>query len=89
MASGESEACLLSIVNPISTVKIIRGALVRFSTRSACEFTNRTTRNLLGQSLTEPLPGEPLEDVVHGNHFWFAWVVFKPGMVVYARAPNN
>lgn len=42
MASGESEACPLSIVKPISTVKIIRGAPVRFSTRHACRFTNRT-----------------------------------------------
>jgi len=42
-----------------------------------------TTWNLLGQGLTGPLAREQLEAVAHGNHFWFAWGVFKPDTVVY------
>lgn len=45
-----------------------------------------TTWNLLGQGLTGPLAGEQLEAVAHGNHFWFAWGVFKPETVVYTGA---
>jgi hypothetical protein len=45
-----------------------------------------TTWNLLGQGLTGPLAGEQLEAVAHGNHFWFAWGVFKPDTVVYTGA---
>ena len=48
-----------------------------------------TTWNLLGQGLTGPLAGEQLEAVPHGNHFWFAWGVFKPDTVVYTGAPGN
>jgi hypothetical protein len=25
-----------------------------------------------------PLKGEFLNPVIHGNHFWFAWIVFRP-----------
>ena len=45
-----------------------------------------TTWNLLGQGLTGPLAGKQLEPVAHGNHFWFAWGVFKPDTVVYTGA---
>ncbi|MBM3942715.1 MAG: DUF3179 domain-containing protein [SAR202 cluster bacterium] len=38
--------------------------------------------NLLGEAVAGPLAGKRLEPVVHGNHFWFAWAVFKPGTVV-------
>ncbi len=42
-----------------------------------------TTWNLLGQAVAGELKGEKLEPVVHGNHFWFAWAVFKPNTIVY------
>jgi hypothetical protein len=34
--------------------------------------------SVLGRALEGPLAGQELQPVVHGNHFWFAWVVFKP-----------
>lgn len=34
--------------------------------------------NVLGQAVSGPLAGERLTAVPHGNHFWFAWSVFKP-----------
>jgi hypothetical protein len=35
--------------------------------------------NLLGQAVGGPLQGCKLTPIPHGNHFWFAWAVFKPG----------
>ncbi len=34
--------------------------------------------DILGRGLDGPLVGKALEPVQHGNHFWFAWAVFKP-----------
>jgi hypothetical protein len=35
--------------------------------------------SVLGQATAGPLQGKHLTSVVHANHFWFAWAVFKPG----------
>ncbi len=42
-----------------------------------------TTWNLLGHAIAGALEGERLQPVVHGNHFWFSWAVFKPDTIVY------
>ncbi len=34
--------------------------------------------NLAGRAVSGPLQGERLRPIPHGNHFWFAWVVFRP-----------
>ena len=39
--------------------------------------------NLLGQAVEGPLAGSRLTPIVHGTHFWFAWVAFKPDTLVY------
>lgn len=39
--------------------------------------------NILGEAISGPLTGEKLSPIVHGDHFWFAWAVFKPDTVVY------
>lgn len=39
--------------------------------------------SVLGRALEGPLAGEELQPVVHGNHFWFAWAVFKPHTRVF------
>ncbi len=39
--------------------------------------------NVLGQATDGPFAGQQLAPVVHGNHFWFAWSVFKPATRVY------
>jgi hypothetical protein len=31
-----------------------------------------------GAAVSGPMAGAQLEPVAHGNHFWFAWAVFKP-----------
>ena len=39
--------------------------------------------NILGQALEGPLAGKRLTPIVHANHFWFAWGLFKPDTLVY------
>lgn len=34
--------------------------------------------NLFGEAIQGPLEGTRLEQVVSGEHFWFAWAAFKP-----------
>ncbi len=34
--------------------------------------------NLLGLAIDGELEGTQLEPMVHANHFWFSWAVFKP-----------
>ncbi|HEV2087818.1 MAG TPA: DUF3179 domain-containing protein, partial [Cryptosporangiaceae bacterium] len=34
--------------------------------------------DLAGRAVAGPLRGKRLEAIPHGNHFWFAWVVFRP-----------
>ncbi len=41
-----------------------------------------TTWNILGSAVGGPLVGGNLEPVIHANHFWFAWAVFKPNTSV-------
>ncbi|HEV2149699.1 MAG TPA: DUF3179 domain-containing protein [Longimicrobiaceae bacterium] len=44
-------------------------------------FEDRETRSrwdLAGRAVGGPLKGRRLRAVPHGNHFWFAWVVFRP-----------
>ena len=48
-----------------------------------------TTWNLLGQAIEGPLMGSRLTPVVHANHLWFAWAVFKPDTVVYRGAAGG
>ncbi|MFQ5703937.1 MAG: DUF3179 domain-containing protein [Gemmatimonadales bacterium] len=37
-----------------------------------------TVWNILGHGISGPLAGQDLTPIQHGNHFWFAWGVFKP-----------
>ena len=37
-----------------------------------------STWDILGHATAGPLAGEQLVEIPHGNHFWFAWGVFKP-----------
>jgi hypothetical protein len=40
--------------------------------------------NTLGQATGGPLAGQRLRPVVSGNHFWFAWSVFRPQTRVWS-----
>jgi len=37
-----------------------------------------STWNLVGTAIDGELAGTQLEPIIHANHFWFAWAVFKP-----------
>ena len=39
--------------------------------------------NVLGRAVAGPLTGKQLQSIVNGNHFWFAWAVFKPDTRVF------
>ena len=44
-----------------------------------------STWNLLGEAEEGPLAGRKLRSLAHGNHFWFAWVAFRPDTEVVER----
>ncbi len=39
--------------------------------------------NIFGKAVAGQLAGSQLDRVVHGDHFWFAWAVFKPETIIY------
>jgi len=38
-----------------------------------------------GRAVSGPLRGSRLTPVTHGDHFWFAWIVFRPGSTLWSR----
>jgi hypothetical protein len=42
-----------------------------------------STWTVLGTATAGPLAGQRLAPVVHGQHFWFSWAVFKPQTRIY------
>ena len=42
-----------------------------------------STWDILGRATSGPLAGQRLQPIVSANHFWFAWVVFKPDTRVW------
>lgn len=42
-----------------------------------------STWDITGRATSGPLSGKQLQPVVHGNHFWFSWAVFRPETRVY------
>ena len=42
--------------------------------------------NILGEAVQGPLVGKSLAPIVHANHFWFSWAVFKPDTKIYRGA---
>jgi hypothetical protein len=43
----------------------------------------RSTWNLSGRATAGPASGSQLTEIVHGNHFWFAWAVFRPDTEIW------
>ena len=41
-----------------------------------------STWNSSGEGVAGPLAGQRLIPILHANHFWFAWAVFKPETVI-------
>ncbi len=68
------------------------GRLLSFDAKSDGRFRDRVTGSefdLLGRAISGPLRGARLRPVPHGNHFWFAWVVFKPSTRVVTSPPEG
>lgn len=42
--------------------------------------------SVTGKAVSGPLEGKSLEQVIHQNHFWFAWAVFEPDTQVRSKA---
>ena len=59
---------------------VIDGRPLRFEARDGRirDAETGSSWNILGRAVSGPLEGRSLEPVVSANHFWFAWVVFKP-----------
>lgn len=47
-----------------------------------------TRWNMAGQGVSGPLAGAELEPLVHGDYFWFSWVVFRPDTAVWEPPPE-
>ena len=56
------------------------GDRLRFEAREGAIVDSGTgsTWDVLGRAVAGPLAGSQLTPLVSGNHFWFAWAVFKP-----------
>ncbi len=68
------------------------GHLLSFESRGNGRFRDRVTGSefdVLGRALSGPLQGSRLQAIPHGNHFWFAWGVFKPSTRVVASASGS
>jgi len=64
----------------------IGGRDLTFEAKGEGRFRDKETGSvwaLTGDAIEGPLIGRRLEPVAHGNHFWFAWVVFRPETEVW------
>ena len=62
------------------------GKTLKFSVNDKGEIRDTETQskwNVLGRAVAGPLEGKQLQSIVNGNHFWFAWAVFKPETRVF------
>ncbi len=65
---------------------VLDGAVLEFSVTDEGGIVDSETKsqwNVLGSATDGPLAGKQLQPVVSGNHFWFAWAVFKPETRVF------
>jgi hypothetical protein len=63
--------------------------VLEFELSGVGRFRDRVTGSafdLLGRGISGPLEGRELKPVPHGNHFWFAWGVFKPETRIVDKA---
>ena len=66
--------------------RTLDGNLLTFSWRGDQFVDDQTgsTWDLLGRATAGPLAGQRLRPLLSGNHFWFAWAVFKPETRIWA-----
>ncbi len=68
--------------------KTLEGRELEFEPAGDGRFRDRetgSTWNIAGTAIDGPLEGKTLTPVQHGNHFWFAWGVFKPDTKIIMR----
>ena len=68
------------------------GRVLSFEPIREGRFRDRETGSefdVLGRAISGPLRGTRLEPIAHGNHFWFAWGVFKPSTKVVTSPPDS
>ncbi len=68
----------------------VDGETLKFTVNDKGEIRDTETQskwNVLGRAVAGPLEGKQLQSIINGNHFWFAWAVFKPETRVFSL-PN-
>lgn len=61
--------------------RVLDGRILTFDSDRNGAFNDRetgSTWDIMGRAVAGRLAGKRLEPIVHGNHFWFAWGVFRP-----------
>ena len=64
----------------------VDGRVLTFEPSGNGRFRDRETGsewNLSGRAVKGELEGTQLAEIVHGNHFWFAWGVFRPDTEIW------
>lgn len=66
--------------------RTLDGKLLTFSLRNDHFVDDQTgsSWDILGRATDGPYAGKRLSPIVSANHFWFAWVVFKPETRIWA-----
>ncbi len=67
--------------------RVVNGRTLTFEPDGNGRFRDRetgSTWHLSGRAVEGELEGTQLTEVVHGNHFWFAWGVFRPETKVWS-----
>ncbi|MCL4832113.1 MAG: DUF3179 domain-containing protein [Caldilineaceae bacterium] len=62
------------------------GQLLSFSGDGQSGFVDSQTQstwNILGKAISGPLAGSRLTELIHFDHFWFAWAAFFPNTELY------
>lgn len=66
----------------------VDGQTLSFSANDSGTFTDTETQstwNILGEAIAGPLAGTRLIQLVHFDHFWFAWAAFFPNTELYGE----
>jgi hypothetical protein len=70
----------------------VEGRVLEFEPAGPGRFRDRGTGSefdIVGRGIFGPLRGRMLKPIPHGNHFWFAWGVFKPATRIVDSAPRS
>lgn len=54
-----------------------------YKNKKIIDTNTNSTWNIFGQALDGKLKGKELKPIVHGDHFWFSWAVFKPKTLIF------